>query len=128
MPRTVFLIAAARPNFMKVAPLWRALAARPGLRPVLIHTGQHYDRNMSDVFFEDLGLPRPDVHLGVGGGSHAEQTAGVMLKFEELCLGRAAGPGGGRRRRQRHHGHHRGRRQAAHPGRPRGGRACAAAT
>ncbi len=86
MPKTVFLIAAARPNFMKVAPLWRALAARPGLRPVLIHTGQHYDRNMSDVFFEDLGLPKPHVHLGVGGGSHAQQTAGVMLKFEELCL------------------------------------------
>lgn len=88
MPRTVYLIAAARPNFMKVAPLWRALAARPGLQPVLIHTGQHYDRNMSDVFFEDLGLPQPDVHLGVGGGSHAQQTAGVMVKFEELCLQR----------------------------------------
>ena len=86
MPKTIFLIAAARPNFMKVAPLWRALAARDGLRPVLIHTGQHYDRNMSDVFFEDLGLPQPDVHLGVGGGSHAQQTAGVMIKFEELCL------------------------------------------
>ncbi|HPF69664.1 MAG TPA: UDP-N-acetylglucosamine 2-epimerase, partial [Candidatus Krumholzibacteria bacterium] len=70
---------------MKVAPLWRALGARPGLQPVLIHTGQHYDRNMSDVFFEDLGLPQPDVHLGVGGGSHAQQTAGVMVKFEELC-------------------------------------------
>ncbi|MBE0565464.1 MAG: UDP-N-acetylglucosamine 2-epimerase (non-hydrolyzing) [Krumholzibacteria bacterium] len=88
MPRIVYLIAAARPNFMKVAPLWRALAARPGLQPVLIHTGQHYDRNMSDVFFEDLGLPQPDVHLGVGGGSHAQQTAGVMVKFEELCLKR----------------------------------------
>ncbi len=71
---------------MKVAPLWRAMAARPdSLQPVLIHTGQHYDKNMSDVFFEDLGLPTPDVHLGVGGGSHAEQTAGVMVKFETLC-------------------------------------------
>ncbi|MEN8007120.1 MAG: UDP-N-acetylglucosamine 2-epimerase (non-hydrolyzing) [Candidatus Krumholzibacteriota bacterium] len=87
MPRKIFLIAAARPNFMKVAPLWRAMAARPEtLKPVLIHTGQHYDKNMSDVFFEDLGLPAPDVHLGVGGGSHAEQTAGVMVKFEQLCL------------------------------------------
>lgn len=87
MPQKIFLIAAARPNFMKVAPLWRAMAARPEtLKPVLIHTGQHYDKNMSDVFFEDLGLPAPDVHLGVGGGSHAQQTAGVMLKFEELCL------------------------------------------
>ena len=87
MPKKIFLIAAARPNFMKVAPLWRAMAQRPeSLQPMLIHTGQHYDKNMSDVFFEDLGLPSPDVHLGVGGGSHAQQTAGVMVKFEELCL------------------------------------------
>lgn len=87
VPKKIFLIAAARPNFMKVAPLWRAMAARPDtLQPMLIHTGQHYDHNMSDVFFEDLGLPIPHVHLGVGGGSHAQQTAGVMLKFEELCL------------------------------------------
>jgi len=85
--KKVFLIAAARPNFMKIAPLWRALdQGSDMLQPVLIHTGQHYDKNMSDVFFEDLGLPVPDVHLGVGGGSHARQTAGVMLKFEDLCL------------------------------------------
>lgn len=87
MSKKVFLIAAARPNFMKVAPLWRAMAARPDtLQPLLIHTGQHYDHNMSDVFFEELGLPTPHFHLGVGGGSHAQQTAGVMVKFEELCL------------------------------------------
>lgn len=85
--KKIFLIAAARPNFMKVAPMWRAMAARNDrLDPWLIHTGQHYDKNMSDVFFEDLGLPKPHVHLGVGGGTHAQQTAGVMLKFEELCL------------------------------------------
>ncbi len=85
--KKIFLIAAARPNFMKVAPMWRAMAARSDrLQPLLIHTGQHYDKNMSDVFFEDLGLPAPHVHLGVGGGTHAQQTAGVMLKFEELCL------------------------------------------
>ncbi|MFT5232182.1 MAG: UDP-N-acetylglucosamine 2-epimerase (non-hydrolyzing) [Candidatus Krumholzibacteriia bacterium] len=85
--KKIFLIAAARPNFMKVAPMWREMASRPDrLKPVLIHTGQHYDKNMSDVFFEDLGLPTPDIHLGVGGGSHAQQTAGVMIKFEELCL------------------------------------------
>lgn len=89
MSKNVFLIAAARPNFMKIAPLWRAMSTGSDrLHPVLIHTGQHYDKNMSDVFFEDLGLPAPDVHLGVGGGSHAHQTAGVMLKFEELCLQR----------------------------------------
>jgi UDP-N-acetylglucosamine 2-epimerase (non-hydrolysing) len=87
VPKKIFLIAAARPNFMKVAPLWRAMAKHPEtLHPVLIHTGQHYDKNMSDVFFEDLGLPAPDVHLGVGSGTHAEQTAGVMVKFEQLCL------------------------------------------
>ncbi len=87
MLKKIFLIAAARPNFMKIAPLWRALKdGSDQLQPVLIHTGQHYDKNMSDVFFQDLGLPVPDVHLGVGGGSHAEQTAGVMIKFEKLCL------------------------------------------
>lgn len=87
VPKKIFLIAAARPNFMKVAPLWRAMAAHPdSLLPLLIHTGQHYDQNMSGIFFEELGLPSPHVHLGVGGGSHAQQTAGVMVKFEELCL------------------------------------------
>ncbi len=87
MLKKIYLIAAARPNFMKVAPLWRALEeGSDSLQPILIHTGQHYDKNMSDVFFEDLGLPTPHVHLGVGGGSHAQQTSGVMLKFEELCL------------------------------------------
>jgi len=87
MVRKINLVAAARPNFMKVAPIWRALQARPGRFDVrLIHTGQHYDRNMSDIFFADLGLPEPDVHLGVGSGSHAEQTAGVMVKYEALCL------------------------------------------
>jgi len=85
--KKIYLIAAARPNFMKVAPLWRALdKGSDSLQPFLIHTGQHYDKNMSDVFFEDLGLPTPYVHLGVGGGTHAQQTCGVMMKFEELCL------------------------------------------
>jgi UDP-N-acetylglucosamine 2-epimerase (non-hydrolysing) len=87
LPKKIFLIAAARPNFMKIAPLWRAMDQESEiLQPVLIHTGQHYDKNMSDVFFDDLGLPTPDVHLGVGGGSHATQTANVMTKFETLCL------------------------------------------
>jgi UDP-N-acetylglucosamine 2-epimerase (non-hydrolysing) len=86
MAHKIDLIAAARPNFMKVAPIWRALQAIPGEFAVrLIHTGQHYDRNMSDVFFADLGLPAPALHLGVGSGSHAEQTAGVMVKYEALC-------------------------------------------
>jgi UDP-N-acetylglucosamine 2-epimerase (non-hydrolysing) len=87
MTITVDLIAAARPNFMKVAPLYKALSAEHGwCRPRLIHTGQHYDANMSDAFFKDLGLPDPDIHLGVGSGSHAEQTAGVMVAYEKVCM------------------------------------------
>ena len=74
-------VVGARPNFMKIAPVMRALAER-GVPQKLVHTGQHYDTRMSDVFFDDLGLPEPDVHLGVGSGSHAEQTARVMLAFE----------------------------------------------
>jgi UDP-N-acetylglucosamine 2-epimerase (non-hydrolysing) len=81
------LIVAARPNFMKVAPLYKALDSQGGwCKPRLVHTGQHYDANMSDAFFRDFGLPDPDIHLGVGSGSHAEQTAGVMLAYEKVCL------------------------------------------
>jgi UDP-N-acetylglucosamine 2-epimerase (non-hydrolysing) len=81
----ILLIAATRPNFMKVAPIYRALKARD--IPVrLLHTGQHFDPAMSDVFFRDLGLPRPDVHLGAGGGSHAEQTAAVLVGVEKDLL------------------------------------------
>ncbi|HEX6376174.1 MAG TPA: UDP-N-acetylglucosamine 2-epimerase (non-hydrolyzing) [Allosphingosinicella sp.] len=86
MAQRLHLIAAARPNFMKVAPLWHALAAAPGLTPVLVHTGQHYDVNMSDAFFADLRLPEPHHHLGIGSGSHAEQTGGVMIAYEKVAL------------------------------------------
>ena len=85
-PVRVHLIAAARPNFMKVAPLWHALAAAPDFEPVLIHTGQHYDANMSDAIFADLGLPQPDHHLGIGSGTHAEQTGRVMIAYEALAM------------------------------------------
>ncbi len=71
---------------MKVAPLYHALKRRPWCQLRLIHTGQHYDANMSDAFFQDLGLPRPDLHLDVGSGSHAVQTAGVMLAYEKACV------------------------------------------
>ncbi|MFZ5608261.1 MAG: non-hydrolyzing UDP-N-acetylglucosamine 2-epimerase [Pseudomonadota bacterium] len=81
----VHLVAAARPNFMKVAPLYHALTAADGFAPVLVHTGQHYDANMSDSFFRDLELPDPDHHLGVGSGSHAEQTGGVMMAYERVA-------------------------------------------
>ncbi|WP_243450848.1 non-hydrolyzing UDP-N-acetylglucosamine 2-epimerase [Sphingosinicella sp. CPCC 101087] len=83
--RTVHLIAAARPNFMKVAPLWHALAAAEDFAPVLIHTGQHYDANMSADILADLGLFDPDFHLGIGSGSHAEQTGRVMLAYGEVA-------------------------------------------
>src|SRR5690606_3261227 len=82
----VDLIAAARPNFMKVAPLYHELAAKDWCTPRIVHTGQHYDPNMSDAFFADLGMPRPHVHLGVGSGSHAEQTGRVMIEYEKVCL------------------------------------------
>jgi UDP-N-acetylglucosamine 2-epimerase (non-hydrolysing) len=82
----VLNVVGARPNFMKIAPIVEAMKAAPGLAGVLVHTGQHYDAGMSDVFFNDLGIPKPDVHLGVGSGSHAEQTARVMVEFEKTCL------------------------------------------
>jgi UDP-N-acetylglucosamine 2-epimerase (non-hydrolysing) len=83
----MFIVAGARPNFMKIAPIIREL--RQGSYPFeykLVHTGQHYDKEMSDVFFEELEIPSPDYHLEVGSGSHAEQTAKVMVRFEEICL------------------------------------------
>ena len=86
MKMKIHLIAAARPNFMKIAPLYHALKAGKGLEPVVVHTGQHYDLNMSDVFFEDLGLPAPDIHLGVGSGSHAEQAGRVMIAYEKVLI------------------------------------------
>ncbi len=78
------VIVGARPNFMKAAPLIREFAARGRFDTLLVHTGQHYDENMSRVFFEDLELPEPDIYLGVGSGSHAEQTAKVMTAFERV--------------------------------------------
>ncbi|WP_126445778.1 non-hydrolyzing UDP-N-acetylglucosamine 2-epimerase [Sulfuricystis multivorans] len=81
----LYLVAGARPNFMKIAPIVRALQAHGGLGFKIIHTGQHYDREMNDVFFEELGIPAPDVFMGAGGGSHAQQTAKIMVAFEELC-------------------------------------------
>ena len=84
----IYLVAGARPNFMKIAPIVRALQARadaPAFK--IIHTGQHYDREMNDVFFEELGIPQPDVFMAAGGGSHAQQTAKIMIGFEELCQG-----------------------------------------
>ena len=94
MPLKITLVAGARPNFMKVAPIFHALSARKeaahtsgiDLRISVVHTGQHYDESMSDVFFRDLGIPKPDKHLEVGSGSHAEQTAKIMVAFEKVLL------------------------------------------
>jgi UDP-N-acetylglucosamine 2-epimerase (non-hydrolysing) len=84
--KKVLHIVGARPNFMKVAPISRAIAERGVLSQKLVHTGQHYDVKMSDVFFTDLGLPAPDIHLGLGSGSHAEQTGRMMPELEQVFL------------------------------------------
>jgi UDP-N-acetylglucosamine 2-epimerase (non-hydrolysing) len=100
--KKIVLVAGARPNFMKIAPLVRAFAAfneqkksekgknkrakRRNFQYLLVHTGQHYDEGMSEFFFRDLGLPEPDIYLGVGSGTHAEQTARIMMAFEKVCL------------------------------------------
>ncbi len=78
-------IVGTRPNLMKIAPLMEAYADAPGIEPILVHTGQHYDDNMSDLFFRQLGIPEPDLNLGVGSGSHAVQTAEIMKAFEPVA-------------------------------------------
>ncbi|MCB2167361.1 MAG: UDP-N-acetylglucosamine 2-epimerase (non-hydrolyzing) [Deltaproteobacteria bacterium] len=85
----IHLICAARPNFMKIAPLYHALKDERWAQPMIVHTGQHYDLNMSDAFFEDLGLPQPDIHLGIGSGTHAEQTGNVMIAYEKILMEKA---------------------------------------
>jgi UDP-N-acetylglucosamine 2-epimerase (non-hydrolysing) len=84
--KKIHLIAAARPNFMKIAPLYHALSKQDWCRTAIVHTGQHYDHNMSDAFFHDLRLPAPHFHLEVGSGSHAEQTGNVMIAYEKVAL------------------------------------------
>ena len=84
--KIIHLIAAARPNFMKIAPIYHALKEEAWARPIIVHTGQHYDLNMSEAFFKDLGLPEPDLHLSVGSGTHAEQTGKVMIAYEKVLM------------------------------------------
>ncbi len=84
--KRILNIVGARPNFMKIAPIHREMQKTDNdIEPILIHTGQHYDERMSTFFFNDLGMPKPDAFLGVGSGSHAEQTARVMVEFEKVC-------------------------------------------
>ena len=79
-------VVGARPNFMKIAPIVEKMKQTPELESILVHTGQHYSEGMSDVFFRDLEIPAPDVYLGVGSGTHAEQTARIMIEFEKVCV------------------------------------------
>ncbi len=81
---TVLSVVGARPNFMKLAPLARELEARGGVHHVIVHTGQHYDVQMSATFFKDLAIPAPDYDLEVGSGTHAQQTAAIMQKIEPV--------------------------------------------
>ncbi len=84
--RTILNVVGARPNFMKIAPIHRRMLERGDVRPILVHTGQHYDQKMSHTFFTELGMPEPDQFLGVGSGTHAEQTGAVMIAIERLLL------------------------------------------
>ena len=81
----VFLVAGARPNFMKIAPIYRSSLKFPSVDCRIVHTGQHYDHDMSQAFFDDLEIPSPAHHLEAGSGSHAKQTARIMVAFEEVC-------------------------------------------
>jgi len=83
---SIHLVCAARPNFMKIAPLYHELKKADWADPVIVHTGQHYDIDMSDVFFQDLNLPEPHIHLGVGSGSHAYQTGNVLIAYEKVIV------------------------------------------
>jgi UDP-N-acetylglucosamine 2-epimerase (non-hydrolysing) len=85
---TIHLVCAARPNFVKIAPLYHALTKERWAETLIVHTGQHYDSNMSRCFFEDLRLPKPHIYLDVKNGTHAEQTGGVMIAYEKVLLDR----------------------------------------
>jgi len=84
--KRIACIVGARPNFMKIAPILRAMESTPDLEPTLIHTGQHYDKNLSDVFFEELGIARPDISMGIGSGSHGKQTAEILAGVETILV------------------------------------------
>ncbi len=84
--KKIMSVVGARPNFMKIAPLEREFRAYESVQHVTVHTGQHYDREMSDVFFDQLGLSRPERSLGVGSGGHGEMTGKIMIEFEKVCL------------------------------------------
>lgn len=82
----IILVVGARPNYMKVGPVYFALKSDTDFEPILVHTGQHYDNNLSEIFFKQLGLPKPDRYLGVGSGTHGAQTSRIMIEFEKVLL------------------------------------------
>ncbi len=82
----VINVVGARPNMMKIAPIITAMQKYNNIEPILLHTGQHYDQKMSQIFFDELGIPKPDIYLGIGSGSHAEQTANIMIAFEKILI------------------------------------------
>ncbi|HEX8948122.1 MAG TPA: UDP-N-acetylglucosamine 2-epimerase, partial [Dissulfurispiraceae bacterium] len=84
--KKICIVAGARPNFMKVAPLIKEFLSVRDVETLIVHTGQHYDKDMSGLFFEELEIPEPDIFLGVGSGSHAKQTASIMTNFEKVLL------------------------------------------
>ncbi|MDL1879380.1 UDP-N-acetyl glucosamine 2-epimerase, partial [Cytophagia bacterium CHB2] len=84
MPLKICNVVGARPNFMKIAPIIDEMRKHTEIAASLVHTGQHYDEKMSKLFFQDLGLPKPDVYLGVGSGGHGEQTGKIMIEFEKI--------------------------------------------
>ena len=103
--KTIHLIAAARPNFMKIAPLYHALVKEDWAEPVIVHTGQYYDINMSDAFFRDLGLPEPYIYLNVGSDKHSEYTGRVFIDYEKVLNFRSAIPEGQENREGFHYRH-----------------------
>jgi len=82
----IILVAGARPNFMKIAPIYEELRRYSKIKSIVVHTGQHYDANMSKIFFDQLSIPKPDINRGVGSASHARQTAEIMMRFEEVIV------------------------------------------
>src|ERR1700737_3717574 len=89
----VINVVGARPNLPKIAPLIREMRRHPEIKPILVHTGQHYDEKLSDIFFKQMGIPEPDVNLEVGSGSHAVQTAEVLRRIEPVLIELKPDPG-----------------------------------